>query len=185
MKDAFKFGLKAFFGGCLGCLGALSLVLIVVLLFGLVLGPKLLGSITPLFQSIQDSISHLIPSASGDSGMTGPSVNQQSLPPMEVFLTMGNNPDGKHITSFSTGQTKQVYFWVRAPQGIAINFDLLMTLPDGKQTQFGPTFKTDASGKPINCGQFDSQAPVGKYKLEVTSPGNSTSAGSVAFTITK
>ena len=185
MKEALKFGLKAFFGGCLGCLGALSLMLIVVLLFGLVLGPKMMGGISTLFQSIQQSFSHLIPSLTSGEGLLGPSGNQQPMPPMDVFLTMGNNPDGKHITSFNAGQTKQVYFWVSAPQGVAINFDLLITMPDGKQTQSGPTFKTDTSGKPVGCGQFDSQVATGNYKLDVTSLGSSTSAGSVVFTVTK
>jgi hypothetical protein len=185
MKDALKFCVKAFFGGFIGCIGALTLILILALIFGLVLAPKIMGGITSLFQSFQESLSHLIPSLTSGGSMLGPSGNQLPMPPMEVFLTMGNNPDGKHITSFSATQTKQVYFWVRAPQGAAISFDLLMTMPDGKQTQFGPTFKTDASGKPAGCGQFDSQVPTGNYKLDVTSPGSSTSAGSVGFTVTK
>jgi hypothetical protein len=188
MRDALRFALKSFFGGCLGCLGALVLVTIVALLLSLVLGPKISGTVNTFIQSLQESVSHLIPSPSENTPIpspTLPSMNQQQFPPMDVFLTLGNYPDSKHITSFSVGQTKQVYFWARAPQGADFYFGLLLTQPDGKQTPFGPMFRTNTTGKAIPCGQFESQATVGNYRLDVTLVGSSYLAGSVEFKVTK
>ena len=183
MKEALKFGLKSFFGGCLGCLGAFSVILILVLILSLVFGPSLMGGISTFLQSIPGMISQGFSPLSG--GMFGNSTNIGQVPPLEVFLTNGNNPDATHITSFSVTQSKKIYFWVRAPKDTAITFTLLITQPDKSQIQFGPDYKSDASGKPVNCGQFGSMTPVtGSYKLEAIPKGSSTSAGSIDFKVT-
>lgn len=186
MKEAFNFGLKAFFSGCLGCLGVLSVVLIFVLILGLIFGPQVAGGISTFLQSIPGIISQglsplsgIIPGVPGNSTTVGP------VPPMEVYLTIGDNPNNKHITSFSTAQTKQVYFWVKTPKEATISFTILITQPDNNKMQFGPEFKSDPSGKPVNCGQFGITAPsAGSYKLEVIPNGTTTAAGSVDFKVT-
>jgi hypothetical protein len=183
MKEALKFGLKAFFGGCLGCLGVLSVMLIFILALGLIFGPQVAGGITTFLQSIPGMISQGLSPLSG--GLPGSSTNMSPIPPMEVYLTIGNKSDAKHITSFSAAQSKQVYFWVKAPKETAISFTLLITRPDKNKIQFGPEFKTDLSGKPVNCGQFGDTSPsAGSYKLEVIPKGTSTTAGSVDFKMT-
>jgi len=183
MKEALKFGLKSFFGGCLGCLGALSVILILAVVLGLVFGPQLIGGISNLFQTIPGILSQGLSSLGG--GAPGSSINMGQVPPMEVYLTIGKNPDAKHITTFKAAQSKQIYFWVQAPKETAINFTLLITQPDKSQIQFGPEFKSDASGKPVNCGQFGDMTPIaGSYKLEVIPKGSSTSAGSIEFKVT-
>jgi hypothetical protein len=184
MKDALKFGLKAFFGGCLGCLGVISVILILVVIFGVIFGPQVAGGISTFLQSIPGIFSQSLSSFSG--GMLGNSTNIEPVPPMDVYLTIGNKSDAKHITSFSTTQSKQVYFWVQVPKDTAISFSLLITLPDKSQTQFGPEFKSDVTGKPVNCGQFGDMIPIaGNYKLDVIPKGNSTSASSIEFKVTK
>lgn len=183
MIDALKFGLKSFFGGCLGCLGVISVILILVVILGLIFGPQLAGGISTFLQSIPGILSQGLSPLSG--GGPGSSTNMGPVPPLEVYLTIGNKPDAKHITSFSVAQSKQVYFWVRAPKDTAINFTMLITQPDKRQIQFGPEFKSDVSGKPVNCGQFGDTTPIaGSYKLEVIPKGSSTSAGLIDFKVT-
>jgi hypothetical protein len=186
MKDAIKFGFKAFFGGCLGCLGVISVVLIFVVALGLIFGPQVAGGISTFLQSIPGIISQglsplsgIIPGLSDNATTIGP------VPPMEVYLTIGENPNNKHITTFSAAQSKQAYFWVKAPKETSISFSLLITQPDKNKTQFGPEFKSDSTGKPINCGKFGDTAPsVGSYKLEIIPKGTSSAAGSVDFKVT-
>jgi hypothetical protein len=183
MKDALKFGLKAFFGGCLGCLGVISVVLILAVILGLIFGPQLMGGISNFFQSIPGMLSQGLSSLTG--GMPDSSTNMGPVPPMEVYLTLGNKSDAKHIDTFSVAQSKQVYFWVQAPKETAIAFSLLITMPDKSHIQFGPEFKSDPSGKPVNCGQFGNTTPAkGSYQLEVIPKGSSSSAGSIDFQIT-
>jgi hypothetical protein len=186
MKDAIKFGFKAFFGGCLGCLGVISVMLVFVLVLGLIFGPQVAGGISTFLQSIPNIISQGLSPLSGIiPGMPGNSTTLGPVPPMEVYLTIGDNPNNKHVITFSTAQTKQIYFWVKAPKDAAISFTLLITQPDKTKTQFGPEFKSDPSGKSVNCGQIGVTAPsTGNYKLEVIPNGTSTAAGSVDFKIT-
>ena len=40
LRNAFKYLMKAYFGGCIGCLGALSTVIALMLLPAVVLGPQ-------------------------------------------------------------------------------------------------------------------------------------------------
>lgn len=183
MKEALKFGLKAFFGGCLGCLGVLSMALIFVLAIVLIFGPQVAGGVSTFLQSIPGIISQGLSPLSGL--MPGNSANISPVPPMEVYLTIGENPNNKHITTLSAAQSKQVYFWVKAPKEAAISFTLLLTQPDKKNIQFGPEFKSDLTGKPVNCGQFGDMAPsAGNYKLEVIPNGSSIAAGSIDFKVT-
>jgi hypothetical protein len=183
MKEALKFGLKSFFGGCLGCLGVISVVLILGVILGLIFGPQLTGGISSFLQSIPGMLSQGLSPIMG--GGPGNSIDIQQFPPMEAYLTIGNKSDAKHITTFSAGQSKQVYFWVQAPKDMAVDFELLISMPDKSQIQFGPGFKTDPSGKPVNCGQFgDMKLLAGTYKLEVKPKGSSASAGSIEFKVT-
>jgi len=184
MKDALMFGLKAFFSGCLGCLGALSLILILAVILSLVFGSQVIGGVSTFLQSIPGILSQNLSSITG--GAPGGSPTMGQVPPMEVYLTIGNKPDAKHITSFSVAQSKQVYFWVQPPKETSITFSLLITMPDKSQIQFGPDFKSDASGKPVNCGQFgDMTPPAGNYKLEAFPKGSSSAAGFIEFKVTK
>ena len=185
MKEALRFGLKSFFGGCLGCLGVLSMVLIFVLLLGLIFGPQVAGGISTFLQSIPGIISQGLSPLGGLFPGSTNSTNTGSIPPMEVYLTIGNNPDGKHVSTFSTAQAKQVNFWVQAPKDATVFFTLLITQPDKNKVQFGPEFKTSADGKPVNCGQFGDMLPgAGSYKLEAIPNGTSNAAGSIDFKIT-
>lgn len=179
MKEFLKFGLKAYFGGCFGCLGSISILLVLMLAFGLVFGSRF----TSLIQSLPALFSQGLPSLGGKNAFA---ANPAEIKPMEIFLTLGNNPDAGHLTSFKVSQYKQIYFWVRSAQVDPVNFTLLMTLPDGNQHQFGPDFKTAGANQPTPCGQFGDQAPqIGQYKIEVVPVGSSNSVGSVTFTIIK
>jgi hypothetical protein len=65
-----------------------------------------------------------------------------------------------------------------------MDFNLLLTMPDRGQVQFGPTFKTDPTGNPVSCGPFGDTAPQpGKYKLEVQLTGTSVTVGEVEFEV--
>lgn len=184
MKDFLKYGLKAYFGGCLGCLGVFSMFLVVVVIFSLVFGPQLMGGITTFLQSIQGAVSQGLSPFSGST--PSGSMNPARIEPMEVFLTMENNPEATHITSFSVAQSDQVYFWVRTQQDEVVYFNILLTFPDGNQHQFGPTFQTSGVDEPTNCGQFSGQAPqTGQYKLEVMPLGGSSPVASIEFTVKK
>lgn len=201
MKDGLKFGLKAYFGGCFGCLGALTTLLVLILVFTLVLGPTAMGSMTPLMQSFPSILSQGIPGMGAPMQNDADNMEQiagteaaphndgnsmQQTPLMEVYLTIGNDPGGKHITSFSSAQYEQIWFWVRSPQGTATTFTLLLTMPNKSQVQFGPQFSSDPSGEPVPCGQFGDQGPEsGEYKLEVTTGKDSASAGAIEFTVTE
>jgi hypothetical protein len=186
MKDAINFGFKAFFGGCLGCFGVISVVLIFVVVLGLIFGPQVAGGISTFLQSIPGIISQGLSPLSGIiPGMSGNSTTVGPVPPMEVYLTIGDNPNNKHITTFTAAQFKQVFFWVKAPKDANISFTMLITQPDKNKTQFGPEFKSDPTGKPVNCGQIGGAAPsAGSYKLEIIPKGTSTAAGSVDFKVT-
>jgi len=183
MKNAFKFILKAFFGGCFGCLGVFSIILVIILVLGLVFGPGLISNLDNFFQSIPGMLSKGISDIG--SSMEDTFTGSDLTSPFEVYLTSGDDPSADHVTTFSSTEYEQINFWVRAPQGAATSFTLLMTLPDRSQLQFGPEFQTDPSGQPVSCGQFgDFTPPAGDYKLEVMLPGMSTSAGAAEFSIT-
>jgi|LDZU01.1.fsa_nt_gi hypothetical protein len=183
MKNAFKFCMKAYFGGCFGCLGALSFLLVLAIIFTLVLGPSIMNGISSFVQSIS-GIFNQGASFLG-SGNANTPLDMENLPVMEVFLTQGENPDSTHIETFKTADYKQIRFWVRAPEGTSLDFTLLLTLPDQSQVQFGPTFQTDPSGNPVSCGQFGDWSPQpGKYKLEVQLTSASVTVGEMEFEVT-
>ncbi|NPV40333.1 MAG: hypothetical protein HPY72_03190 [Anaerolineae bacterium] len=182
MKNAFKFMIKAYFGGCIGCFGALSFLLILLLIIGVVLGPSFIYSANSIVQSLNHSLNQII----SQPGLGSPNTNidMGNLPVFEVFLTKENNPDAVHIDSFAGADYKNTWFWVRAPKGQSMDFNLLLTMPDRGQVQFGPTFKTDPTGNPVSCGQFGDTAPQpGKYKLEVQLTGTSVTVGEVEFEV--
>ena len=185
MKNAFKFGLKAFFGGCLGCFGALTFILILLLVITLVIGPNVFGGISSFIQSFSNLL-HMGGISLPGSENTNSNIDMENLPVFEVFLTGENDPNAAHVETFSQSEFKQIWFWVRAPQGISLNFTLLMTMPDHSQVQFGPTFTTDSTGNPQSCGQFGDFAPQsGKYKLEAQLEGMSVTVGEIEFEITE
>lgn len=182
MKNAFKFMIKAYFGGCIGCFGALSFLLILLLIIALVLGPSIMNSANSIIQSFTHSLNQVIPLPS--SGNANAGIDMENLPVFEVFLTKENNPDAAHLDSFQVADYKNVRFWVRAPKGQSMDFNLLLTMPDRRQVQFGPTFKTDPTGNPVSCGQFGDTAPQpGKYKLEAQLTGTSVTVGESEFEV--
>lgn len=179
MKEFIKYCLKAYLGGCLGCFGAISLVFVVLLFLGLLFGAQF----TSIIQSIPGLVSQGLSSIGRESDVGN---NPAQVQPMEVYLTLGNDPESKHITSFMTSQYDQIHFWVSTRQEETVNFTLLITFPDGTQHQFGPTFKTLGAKKPVPCGQFGQETPpIGEYKLEVMPSGSSSAVGSIVFNITK
>ena len=194
--NATKFIMKSFFGGFFGCLGVLSLMVIFVLIIGLVFGQQLIGGTSSILESIPSILTQgqNLP-LFGDGNITGENLNdKQSMTPMgpyvgapiEVFLTMGNKPDGKRVISFTREESKQVSFWARSSESTPVQFEVLITMPDNSQTQFGPTFTTDPSGNPVNCGQFGVANPsAGSYRLEAIPLGSSSAAGVFDFTITE
>jgi len=183
MKNAFKFGIKAYFGGCIGCFGALSFILLLILIITFILGPSILNGISSFGQSLSGIFGQgtFLPNA-GDSNSP---VDMENLPIFEVFLTQENNPDSEHVESFQSDDYKQIWFWVRAPEGIAMDFTILLTMPDQSQVQFGPTFQTDPTGSPVSCGQFGDWVPQpGKYKLEAQITNENITVGVLEFEIT-
>lgn len=183
MKNAFKFIIKAYFGGCIGCFGALSFLLILLLVIALVLGPSIMNNANSLIQSFTHSLNQVIPLPG--SGNSNANIDMENLPIFEVFLTEKNSPDSAHVDSFPAADYKNVRFWVRAPEGQTIDFTLLLTMPEQGQVQFGPTFKTDSTGNPLSCGQFGDTAPQpGKYKLEAQLAGTSVTVGETLFEVT-
>jgi hypothetical protein len=85
MKNAFKFMIKAYFGGCIGCFGALSFLLILLLIIGVVLGPSIIYSANSIVQSLNHSLNQII----SQPGLGSPNANidMGNLPVFEVFLT--------------------------------------------------------------------------------------------------
>jgi len=182
MKEGFKFFLKSFFGGCFGCLGAITLLLGLGLLITLIFGPQLITNLEAIVQSVPEN---LVGKLIGGNGSIDQSFSGE-VPQLEVFLTDGDDPSSEHISAFKSADYAEIHFWVRAPEGIAIPFELLLTLPDQSQVQFGPEFQTDLSGKPVHCGQFGESEPmIGDYILEIILAESAPSAGVVEFSITK
>jgi hypothetical protein len=182
MKNAFKFIIKAYVGGCIGCFGALSFLLILLLVIGLILGSTIMNNANSLLQSLPNSLTQFFPLMS--SGNPNENIDMENLPVFEVFLTREDNPNAVHIDSFSVDDYQEVWFWVRTPEGQSRNFTLLLTMPGHEQVQFGPTFKTDSAGNPVQCGQFGDTAPQpGKYKLETRLGNTSVTVGEAEFEV--
>ncbi len=184
MKNAFKFCVKSYFGGCIGCFGALSFLLILVLVFALVLGPSIMNGVSSFMQSLSGIFGQGM-SLPG-FGSTNTPIDMENLPVVEVFLTQEDNPDAAHIETFQSDNYKQIRFWVRAPEGTSMDFTILLTLPDQSQVQFGPTFQTDPNGNPVSCGQFGDWVPQpGKYKLEAQVTNENITVGVMEFEVTE
>ncbi len=183
MKNAFKFCVKAFFGGCIGCFGALSFLLILVLVIALVLGPSIMNTVPSFIKSLSSSFGQGIPLPGFENPNSN--VDMENLPVFEVFLAEEDNTGAVHVESFLADDYRQIWFWVRAPEGASLDFTLLLTMPDGGQVQFGPTFRTDPTGNPLSCGQFGDAAPQpGRYKLEAQLTGESVTVGETEFEVT-
>jgi hypothetical protein len=166
-------------------LGALSVIAILGLVIGLIFGSQIMSVIPAIFQtSPQTGVQMPNPTGNNqpDSIINNDIGSELS---MEIFLTEGNDPNGKRLTSFSSEQTKDIHCWVKPPQGIALEFIIMVTLPNGSQSQFGPRFTSDPSGEPVNCGQFnEANPPLGKYTLEVIPSMATEPVTSIEFTIT-
>jgi hypothetical protein len=186
MKESIRFALKSYFAGFLGCLGALSVIAILALIIGLIFGSQIMSFIPNFFQT------------SPQTGFQAPNISEPDQPDdiinsdtvskldMEIYLTEGNDPTGEHLTTFSSAQTKDIHCWVKPPQEIALEFIIMITLPNSSQSQFGPRFLSDTSGEPMNCGQFsEANPPLGEYKLEIIPSMDPNPVASLIFTITE
>jgi hypothetical protein len=186
MKENIRFALKSYLAGCLGCLGALSVIAVLALVIGLIFGSQIMSLIPAIFQtSPQTNIQ--MPNESGNNEPDNIINNDiGSELSMDVYLTEGNDPNGKRLTTFSSDQTKDIYCWVKPPQGITLEFIIMITLPNGSQSQYGPKFVSDPSGEPVNCGQFnEANPPLGEYQLDVIPSMDKDPAATLTFTITE
>jgi hypothetical protein len=206
MKDVMKFVVKAFFGGCIGCLGALvmttSVILILVLIFNATIGPGLLDSAKGFFQDLPNKlISSLTSSfAPGSENIDRAGNNPVEIdlsylqcppgdpPAMDLFVTAGNDPTAKHISQFTASESSTVRFWVKAPEGVTVNFVLVLTSPNGAVNVFGPetdpVFTSDPGGFPYSVGSFGSaSAATGLYELTLYICQD-VSAASLSFEVT-
>lgn len=206
MKNALKFVTKAFFGGCFGCLGAwIMTVLVIALLaviFATTIGPGLVNSVTGFVSSIPNMLGNTVQGlfSGGGGGNEGGGVStpQQGLhfanltcpsdpaPQLKVFLTKGNDPTAEHLNQISAGNSTSARFWVQAPEGVTVKFDLLMTMPNGTAQVWGPSdhpeFTSDPGGLPFSVGGFGSPAQEGQYELTIYLCDTAT-AGSLVFQV--
>ncbi len=167
-----KFGIQAFFGGCIGCLGAWVTSVFIILLASFIFGSVFYNSIVSFGKAVK-SLTEEIPSIL--QGNRGPfSMEQESvsatptgtLPQLQVYMTQGDDPQGKAITSVTQAESPQMYFWVKAGKGVNVTFTLWLTNAEGSKSQFGPSFITKSDGSPRSCGRFATEAPVGDYLMQ-------------------
>jgi len=196
-----KFALKSFFAGFLGGLGALTVFVLAGLILSSVFKVSVTDGLSSLFSPPMSHDSQINPNSEtgyppsnadttdqGNSGNIAPAPPMQPFmgTPVEAYLTFGNDPKAERASTISLDDLSKIYVWVKSEDPKSTDFNILLTLPDGSQTQFGPTFSTDPSGQPVNCGQFGNyDPPPGLYRMEVVPIGTNTSAGVVEFTITE
>lgn len=176
IKEMFTRASQAFISGCFGCFGAMFTVVIVLLIGGLVFGGIFGSSISQAVSTLFDGVAQAIDGLSNIlQGRTGPFSNGYvnliptptgELPSLEVFMTVGDNANGKHITQISQSESPQAFFWVQNEDDEEVTFRLMLTEPDGSADQFGPLFTTRSDGQPRNCGRFATRAQVGRYSLK-------------------
>lgn len=102
---------------------------------------------------------------------TVPAETLTGLPPMEIYITLGNDPDAEHATRVAESQVPQMHFWVRGQGNYQIPFTLILTMPDQDRLQYGPDFQTDPNGQPVSCGSMTLPLTPGDYRLEVVISG--------------
>lgn len=206
MKDVMKFVVKAFFGGCIGCLGALvmttTVILILVLIFNATIGPGLVDSAKGFFQDLPNTLfstltSSFMPGSENiDRAGNNPAAIDLSYlqcPPdnptgLDLYVTAGNDPTATHISQFTASESSTVRFWVKAPEGVTVNFVLVLTSPNGAVNVFGsetdPVFTSDPGGFPYSVGSFGSaSAATGLYELTLY-VCQDVSAASLSFEVT-
>lgn len=175
-KDTVKNVSQAFINGCFGCFGAMVTVVVMLLIGGLVFGSIFGSNISQAVNTLFDGVAQAIDGLSNIlQGITGPFSNSDAslmptptgeLPSLEVFMTNGENAQGKHLTNIPQSDSPQAFFWVRTEKGVEVTFRLMLTVPDGSADQFGPLFTTKSDGQPRNCGRFATRAQVGNYTLK-------------------
>ena len=176
IRDTIKIALQSFLGGCFGCFGAIMTIVIVLLVGGLVFGSIFGSSITQAVNTMFEGVAQAIKGLSSIlTGGTGPFSNGQYsvsatptgiLPQLQVFMTSGDNPQGKHLTTIRQSESTQSYFWVKADEDVDVTFRLVLTNPDGTAAQFGTLFTSKTDGSPRNCGRWVTKAPIGDYVLK-------------------
>jgi hypothetical protein len=189
MKNLMKFIAKAFFGGCIGCLGAwfmtATIILVLVLVFNATIGPGLIDSVKGFFQDLPNTLfssltNSFLPSDEGNApaidvpsslGLSSLYCPPGEPPVLQLFMTEGNDPISEHVTQITSEQSATARFWVKAPEGVTVNFALILTHPDGTTSMFGPesdpVFTSDPGGWPYTVGGLGSAAPIGSYNLSI------------------
>lgn len=200
MRDAFEFGIKSFFAGCLGFLGAISMAVVATVLLGLVFQSQirdLQTNITGNFQSIPDMLNQGSPDGGDESPSTGDasdmgeevsndSGNAGELPGFLVYLTEGGHPDNPRLTTLTKEQAANVSIWVKSSAESSKKFDLEINLPDGTRHRYEQGCDPDPSGRTAYCGKLDLADPqIGTYILEAFQEGSSIAPGKIEFEITE
>ncbi|MEW6586657.1 MAG: hypothetical protein AB1442_13755 [Nitrospirota bacterium] len=115
---------------------------------------------------------------------TVPAEILAGLLPMEIFITLGDNPDAEHVTSIAESQVSQMYLWVRGQGNYQIPFTLILTMPSLDRLQYGPDFQTDPNGQPVRCGNMTLPLMPGDYRLEVVIAGLESPNSILEFSVT-
>ena len=184
IKNIGQFGLKAFFGGCVGCLGAWVTTVILILLASLIFGSVFYNSVVNMVNNLTTEIPALLQGAKGPFSMgqsSMPATPTGTLPALVVYVTKGEDPQGKPLTNIAQSESPQTFFWVKTEKGVSTPFILWMTTPEGSANQFGSVFTTKTDGTSRGCGRFATQAQVGEYKVQAFV--GSTIVGELKFTV--
>ena len=178
MQDPLKLFGRAFTAGCAGAFGAwiatVICVLVILLVASNILGPAFIQSLPAPIQFIPVYF-HL-----GGSQALLPSGE---LPTMDLFMTMGSNPDLQHLSSISSASSNQVSFWAQAPKNIKSHFQVWLTFPDGHKLKFGEEYFTDGLGEPVELAGFSTEATPGTFLLQSIIDG--IPVGEFTFTVTE
>jgi hypothetical protein len=187
-----RFAVKSFFEGCFSCMGAIVTTVIVLTIVGLLLGsifgPTIIQTFNTVVNGINSFLQNLISILAGNKGPF-PVGNQSAfptptgeLPPLEIYMTKGNDPLGKPLDTITQSESPQLYFWVKADKGVSVTFSLQQTRPDGSKAQFGTLFTTKTDGSPLSCGTYATLAPIGVYHMDALI--GDTVVGELTFTVT-
>jgi len=178
MQDPLRIFGKAFTAGCAGAFGAwiatVICLIVIVLVASNVLGPGFIQSLPPSIQFIPVYF-HL--------GGTDALLPSGELPAMDLFMTMGSNPDLQHLDSISSQSSTQVSFWAQAPKNIKSYFQVWLTYPDGHKLKFGDEYFTDGLGDPVELTGFSAEASPGIFMLQSIIDG--IPVGEFTFTVTE
>ena len=184
LKNIGQFGVQAFFGGCIGCFGAWVTTVTIILLASLIFGSVFYNSVVNAVNSLSKEIPAILQGAKGPFSMgqsSMPATPTGTLPALVVYITNGEDPQGKPLTTMTQSESPQTFFWVKTEKGVNTSFILWMTTPEGSSNQFGYVFTTKTDGSPRSCGRFATQAQVGEYKVQAFI--GSTVVGELKFTV--